>query len=855
MPPNKDPPRSGDTDNTSERTSSFTETGSSGGHTKELSSFRDRADAGKMEIFIYSLGGQIDDLTASAYRNLSSLLIIAFGMNPLLVGLLGAIKTIWDGIADPLVAYWSDTCNTRFGRRRPFILAGGLIMAVLTWFTWQFMPENENLRPNDPLVPEVAFSNHEWKSLANLHLAFSVPAYDLSVEVEAGETDNIDPDTLRIFAEESVRTLGRDSLTIVGLASEDADEGIDAPDASAGLPRYTLTFRALEASAPVVAGSREARGVPFSGRVEARLRGPGIEGELRSEVAFDALEETLTERKRDKIFAERVAEFFMGPPEEAGLRLQATHTRANHDILARRAAERALLFAQRLAMTELLAMAFALPYERILQDDAVVSDSIQTQIRERARERIDEEPDLLVALFISDGLQIDPRDGIDETEAQKIADYRASFETEDTAAVVDKLYTRIEIDAAASYHALMRNPRGIRQFQGIWDKVLDGISSIADASEQERRFFWFVLFVFIAMAVGSTLYNAPYYAQGIEIAPSYNGRTLVVAYRQVVNQLMNIVSQIFLPLSLLPIFLDAREGNLFLVYVTAPLGIMLTLLVFFGTKERTIVVREKGKRPGFFRAIKEIGANGEFWRITALYIFMGYAIGSFQGLGNLLAVYYVFDGNLVRGTGYQAIVGTIGILMALASVPVFVILCNKLGKHVALRIAIGFLGVASVVKYWLYNPEMPELMFITAFLYSPAIAGFYKVLSTMMGDVTDLDELRNGERREGMFGAVMAIIMKTLGSFSALFSGIVIVATGFEVTKGMHQDPGVFHNMLLWFSIIPGVVCLAGFLLLMRFKLTPEFVADMKEKLAQQRRAQAEALEAKGREQNVIGAE
>jgi Na+/melibiose symporter-like transporter len=90
-----------------------------------------------------------------------------------------------------------------------------------------------------------------------------------------------------------------------------------------------------------------------------------------------------------------------------------------------------------------------------------------------------------------------------------------------------------------------------------------------------------------------------------------------------------------------------------------------------------------------------------------------------------------------------------------------------------------------------------------------------------------------------MFGAVMAVIMKSIGSFSAVAAGIIIVLSGFEVAKGVHQDPGVFHSMLVLFSIVPGLVSLIGFGLLARFKLTPQRVAEMKEELAVQRARRA----------------
>ena len=47
------------------------------------------------------------------------ILTIALGMNPLLIGVILAVKTIWDSISDPIMAYISDNTRTRWGRRRP----------------------------------------------------------------------------------------------------------------------------------------------------------------------------------------------------------------------------------------------------------------------------------------------------------------------------------------------------------------------------------------------------------------------------------------------------------------------------------------------------------------------------------------------------------------------------------------------------------------------------------------------------------------------------------------------------------------------------------------------------------------
>ncbi len=101
---------------------------------------------------VYGFGAFVNNLLAAAIGGMVIVLNLGLGMNPALVGLLGALPRLTDAITDPLMGYISDNTRSRWGRRRPYIFCGaiaaGIVFAILwqlpagkseAWYFWYFL--------------------------------------------------------------------------------------------------------------------------------------------------------------------------------------------------------------------------------------------------------------------------------------------------------------------------------------------------------------------------------------------------------------------------------------------------------------------------------------------------------------------------------------------------------------------------------------------------------------------------------------------------------------------------------------------------------------------------------------------
>ena len=65
-------------------------------------------------------------------------LTIQFGIQPWIVSLLFMAFRFWDAMTDPVMGWISDNTHSRWGRRRPFIFVGAILIAITFPLMWMF---------------------------------------------------------------------------------------------------------------------------------------------------------------------------------------------------------------------------------------------------------------------------------------------------------------------------------------------------------------------------------------------------------------------------------------------------------------------------------------------------------------------------------------------------------------------------------------------------------------------------------------------------------------------------------------------------------------------------------------------
>lgn len=93
------------------------------------------------DLWSYATGEGLNSVAMNGIANFALLFYTqVMGMSPELAGLALFLATFWDAITDPVMGTVTDHAKTRFGRRHPFMLVGGVVFSLAFVALW-LIPE------------------------------------------------------------------------------------------------------------------------------------------------------------------------------------------------------------------------------------------------------------------------------------------------------------------------------------------------------------------------------------------------------------------------------------------------------------------------------------------------------------------------------------------------------------------------------------------------------------------------------------------------------------------------------------------------------------------------------------------
>jgi GPH family glycoside/pentoside/hexuronide:cation symporter len=370
---------------------------------------------------------------------------------------------------------------------------------------------------------------------------------------------------------------------------------------------------------------------------------------------------------------------------------------------------------------------------------------------------------------------------------------------------------------------------------------------------------WTVSYLIVSLLVFYacySVYSVPLVTLGYEMTADYQERTRVSAFSAFFGKAGEFLYQWIFPLTSLAIFASVMQGVRVVgwvvgIFIMGLVGVIPGLFV----KERYFKRAAQQEKVRIWPSLKASFQNRAFVVLVALTILQIVAGMLASNIDYYLLVYYMSGGHVAHGAIWKGVLSTGYAVLGIGLIYPATWLANKYGKHTTLAFAFGLVLIGAVGKWVLFTPGHDWSFTLPLFFRDPVhvvVNNNWKILidplfcgpvwiainmltPSMLADVCDDDELRHGQRREGVFGAIFSWIQKT--GYSLAFFGAMssLQLTGFNAELGGAQTPGTFLGLRLILTISTAVWAIGALALILFYPLTRKRAYEIRDQLEARR--------------------
>jgi oligogalacturonide transporter len=337
-----------------------------------------------------------------------------------------------------------------------------------------------------------------------------------------------------------------------------------------------------------------------------------------------------------------------------------------------------------------------------------------------------------------------------------------------------------------------------------------------------------------------------YNALQSEMTLDYNERTSLSSFRIFFSTVSSIVCAL-VPLEIVKSFDDVHAGFIAMSVVLGAFFALPFIATFFAARER----REFQRPPEAFNwkaAFIEPFQMRTFVYTLLMYLFAFVAIDAVSSIVIYFMKYY-----MLRGDEANYVSGTL-LVAQVVSLPFYVWLSKRTSKQTG-YIAGALIWAVSMLFSFLLVPGGPAFaVYAFAVIVGFGTGGIVIMIYSIFPDIPDIDELKTGERREGIYSALFTFMRKLSSAFAIFAVGWAISTSGYvapvqEVIDGATQlieqpQSDTFVLVLrLIFAFVPIVLLALALLAAAKFPLTPELHRRLRDVLAVRRSDEPESPE------------
>ena len=329
------------------------------------------------------------------------------------------------------------------------------------------------------------------------------------------------------------------------------------------------------------------------------------------------------------------------------------------------------------------------------------------------------------------------------------------------------------------------------------------------------------LFVWIsALYLGFTLVDLPYRAWGAELSPDYDERSRVTGWREAFGYGGTLLA-LLIPLVMsigfeMPGPDNALFGVAVVVVVSMPLLTLPALIWVRELPTRTTSVPVHWKR-----GLRIVWANGPYRRLVICLLFLVAAVSMTASLS------FFFVASVMEETfDRYAIFILAYYVSSSAAIPIWFAISRKMGKHKTVVLGIAWLSLWSAFIP-LLGPGHYWIFFAVMMLKGSAVGALVFLPASMAADVVDLDTLRTGEQRTGLYFSLWGMVNKAAVAVGVFLATNGVAWFGFDPSSASNSDTAKMALAFLY-SVIPAALACVALPLLWKYPLTKERQARMR---------------------------